>query len=860
MIVIVRLYEMKRSPFPAIFVFVILLTTLSFPLDFVLFGHKDAVWELQTDGNLIYSVSADGTLKVWSKELVLLNTVTTHSSWARCVALSDKYIAVGGYKPDNEIRVYDKSNLKFLYTLKGHTASVFTLSFYKNYLFSGGSDNSILVWKDFKLFKRLKYHDAWVRKIVVFGDFLVSGDENGRVVFSNIADFSLVKMFELGSMVNAMSIMESSLIVGTANGTVYEFQIVDRDVKYRKVLSLDSPVEAIDSQGNYLYVSQLGSVFLFEKKAGSFKKMRKINVSPSEVSTLKVVGATIFAGNRQGEIYSYSITGDYKAKSPRHFFSSAKIIKSYKNNELIVARENGNVENYSIQTGLLKWSYNIGTSARFVAEAKDEIVVGSGSGKLFLLKGGKLTASIVTEDALISYLKLKDNLFYVGSLGKVYLLEKTDRWSIKPVLKLEGEWITALSYSGNVIYIGTNAGNVYTFDTKNGKASRIYNYPSCAVSILMVNSSLYAFFFDGKYAIFDGKSWQLKNSEISPLYSVYLSGKDLILVGNGIKIKDKSLSFEAPVLDVVKDEKASNVLYAVLSNGVVVELTNVMPSRKFSGDIGKISTIYADDIIVCGHEDGKVSVWKYVGGKLELSMVLDDHADSVKKVVRYKDTVISASNDRTIKFWDLKTGKLKRTLVGHTGYVWSLFVVGDTLISGGWDGKVLFWNLKDYSLKAIYDIKFSATDIWSYSSSTAYISTLEGYVVSVSNKGISSLKLSPQTLWTIEGVADGNGKVRIYTAGWDGRVFVLNEELKDIKSFKGHNSTIFKVILYDGKIITAGSDNLLKVWDENYNSIGTYSDFRQSVLSIALSKSLGLIITTDGKNILTTDVKSMINF
>ncbi|ABS61201.1 hypothetical protein IM42_00800 [Fervidobacterium sp. SC_NGM5_O18] len=519
---------MKRSPFPAIFVFVILLTTLSFPLDFVLFGHKDAVWELQTDGNLIYSVSADGTLKVWSKELVLLNTVTTHSSWARCVALSDKYIAVGGYKPDNEIRVYDKSNLKFLYTLKGHTASVFTLSFYKNYLFSGGSDNSILVWKDFKLFKRLKYHDAWVRKIVVFGDFLVSGDENGRVVFSNIADFSLVKMFELGSMVNAMSIMESSLIVGTANGTVYEFQIVGRDVKYRKVLSLDSPVEAIDSQGNYLYVSQLGSVFLFEKKAGSFKKMRKINVSPSEVSTLKVVGATIFAGNRQGEIYSYSITGDYKAKSPRHFFSSAKIIKSYKNNELIVARENGNVENYSIQTGLLKWSYNIGTSARFVAEAKDEIVVGSGSGKLFLLKGGKLTASIVTEDALISYLKLKDNLFYVGSLGKVYLLEKTDRWSIKPVLKLEGEWITALSYSGNVIYIGTNAGNVYTFDTKNGKASRIYNYPSCAVSILMVNSSLYAFFFDGKYAIFDGKSWQLKNSEISPLYSVYLSGKDLV--------------------------------------------------------------------------------------------------------------------------------------------------------------------------------------------------------------------------------------------------------------------------------------------------------------------------------------------
>ncbi|MFN4199871.1 MAG: hypothetical protein ACK4FU_01265 [Fervidobacterium gondwanense] len=840
--------------------YILLQTVLLFPLDFVLFGHKDAVWELQTDGNLIYSVSADGTLKVWNKELVLLNTVTTHNSWARCVALSDKYIAVGGYKPDNVIRVYDKSNLKSLYTLKGHTSSVFTLFFYKDYLFSGGSDNSILVWKDFKLFKRLKYHDAWVRKVIVFGNFLVSGDENGRVVFSNITDFSLARMFELGSMVNEMSIIENSLIVGTSGGSVYEFQIVGKDVKYRKVLSLDSSVEAIDSYGDNLYISQLGRVLIFEKKAGFVEMIRKVSVSPSEIGTLKAVGTTIFAGNRQGEIYSYSIAGEYKAKSPRHFFSSAKLIKSYKNNELIVARENGNVESYSIQSGLIKWSYNLGTPARFVAEAKDEIVVGSGSGKLFFLKGGKLTASIVTEDALISFLKLKDNLFYVGSLGKLYLLEKTDKWSIRTVLKLEEEWVTALANKGNVIYIGTNIGNVYTYDMKTGKVSKIYKYPSCIVSIWIVNNSLYAFFFDGKYAVFDGKGWQLKNSEISPLYNVFFSGKDFILAGNGIKIKDKLLSFEAPVLDVVADKNVINILYAVLSNGVVVELTNYIPSRKFSSDIGKISTIYADDIIACGHEDGKVSVWKYVSGKLELFMVLDDHADSVRKVVRYKDTVISASNDRTIKVWDLKTGRLKRTLIGHTGYVWSLFIVGDTLISGGWDGKVLFWDLRDYSLKAAYDIKYSVTDIWSYSSSSAYVSTLEGYVVSVGSNRIFSLKISPQTLWSIEGVVDKNGKAKIYTAGWDGRVFVLDNRLREVKSFKGHNSTIFKIIFYDGKIITAGSDNLLKVWDENYNNIGTYSDFRQSVLSIALSKSLGLIITTDGKNILITGVKSIINF
>ena len=37
-------------------------------------------------------------------------------------------------------------------------------------------------------------------------------------------------------------------------------------------------------------------------------------------------------------------------------------------------------------------------------------------------------------------------------------------------------------------------------------------------------------------------------------------------------------------------------------------------------------------------------------------------------------TIISGSGDRTIKLWDVKTGNLLRTLIGHTGGIRTLAI------------------------------------------------------------------------------------------------------------------------------------------------------------------------------------------
>jgi WD40 repeat protein len=84
------------------------------------------------------------------------------------------------------------------------------------------------------------------------------------------------------------------------------------------------------------------------------------------------------------------------------------------------------------------------------------------------------------------------------------------------------------------------------------------------------------------------------------------------------------------------------------------------------------------------------------GPEPTLRVVLKDHTGGVPSLAVTPDgkTLVSASY-KTVKIWDLATGKERATLKGHTDWVWSVAITrdGKTIASGSNDKTVKLWNI-----------------------------------------------------------------------------------------------------------------------------------------------------------------------
>ena len=81
-----------------------------------------------------------------------------------------------------------------------------------------------------------------------------------------------------------------------------------------------------------------------------------------------------------------------------------------------------------------------------------------------------------------------------------------------------------------------------------------------------------------------------------------------------------------------------------------------------------------------------------------LLRTLEGHTDSVSAVALTPDgqRAVSASEDRTLKVWDLKRGELLRTLEGHTSWVSAVALTpdGQRAVSASADRTLKVWDLK----------------------------------------------------------------------------------------------------------------------------------------------------------------------
>lgn len=121
-------------------------------------------------------------------------------------------------------------------------------------------------------------------------------------------------------------------------------------------------------------------------------------------------------------------------------------------------------------------------------------------------------------------------------------------------------------------------------------------------------------------------------------------------------------------------------------------------------------------IIVTGSRDATLRMWylpqeddpewfsadNYVHSETDPYYIrtLTGHTNPVRAVSGYGNTIVSGSYDKTVRVWDLDTGKCRWELLGHTERVYAAVIdpEKDRCISASMDWHVNIWDLKNGSL------------------------------------------------------------------------------------------------------------------------------------------------------------------
>ena len=96
--------------------------------------------------------------------------------------------------------------------------------------------------------------------------------------------------------------------------------------------------------------------------------------------------------------------------------------------------------------------------------------------------------------------------------------------------------------------------------------------------------------------------------------------------------------------------------------------------------------------LLSGSDDKTIRMWDLLEGKC--LRVFSGHAHSANKILLFSiGVIVSASDDHTIKFWNLETGDCLKTLTGHTGWVIYITIMPDgSLLSCGADKTIKLWD------------------------------------------------------------------------------------------------------------------------------------------------------------------------
>ncbi|XP_055621722.1 F-box/WD repeat-containing protein 7 [Toxorhynchites rutilus septentrionalis] len=214
--------------------------------------------------------------------------------------------------------------------------------------------------------------------------------------------------------------------------------------------------------------------------------------------------------------------------------------------------------------------------------------------------------------------------------------------------------------------------------------------------------------------------------------------------------------------------------------------------------------------IVSGSDDNTLKVWSAITGKCLRTLV--GHTGGVWSSQMSGSTIISGSTDRTLKVWNADTGQLLHTLYGHTSTVRCMHLHGNKVVSGSRDATLRVWNVNEGTCLHVLVGHLAAVRCVQYDGRLV-VSGAYDYMVKVWNPE------RQECLHTLQGHTN-----RVYSLQFDGihvvsgsldtSIRVWDAETGSCKhALMGHQSLTSGMELRQNILVSGNADSTVKVWD-----------------------------------------------
>ncbi len=240
------------------------------------------------------------------------------------------------------------------------------------------------------------------------------------------------------------------------------------------------------------------------------------------------------------------------------------------------------------------------------------------------------------------------------------------------------------------------------------------------------------------------------------------------------------------------------------------------------------------DLIVSGSDDRTLRLWDLAGNPVGQPFAGHTKGITLVSFSPKGDLIVSGSDDRTLRLWNLEGDPVGKPFVGHRDWIRSLAFSpkGDLIVSGSDDRTLRLWNLKGNPVGKPFIIQENIlSQVFSF---TSVVFNPEG------NRILSGNIDGTLRLWDLEGNTVGktlpgeqaepfvcvafnsNGSL-IVSGGTDSTLRLWNSELEPIGTpFTGHSRTVSSVAFSPkgDQIISGSEDGTLRLWDLDGNVVG----------------------------------------